>query len=467
MACPLKAILNNEDLSPRKAHGQDVTVRATGPEISRMYQAGPLISHGYDPPFAFSSNRGRLYQRRAARALRRFFPPFALSSNRGVPYQRRAGRSLTHVQNPPTLPLSGRPAVRRRLNNWIDAGPPSHETNVNRFSVFQALLGHPELTFEFAKQLDVGDLVSLYAISKDFHTLVDRRFTAMMLAQSLEKAPESSRTFRFKCYKNLCIYDPAARPNLEIAGQTRDVPSLRWLRMILFREKVVDEIISCLAAEGHRLPKRASLVIKKIWFTMDIGDNHRRIGLIHNTAFWGDQDLQIATWFFMKLDMRFTDPVDGNGEIRLSQMLFAERSLSTLWKVLKRERVVTAYELLQMYVRWNHLPAQRHWGTRICGVPGNAVGRGQLEGWGVGREKLLRPDELIVREAIRRRLDLDTEYLHMMLWGYIDPSTFEDIWGTESDAEEGARTSETGESLGDGSEDLVSHEEQEEMDYGE
>ena len=438
MACPLKAILNNEDLSPRKAHGEDVTARGTGPEISRMHQADPLISNVYSSPFALSSNRGALYQR-------------------------RGGRSLTHIQNPRTPPSSGRPAVRRRPNNWIDAGPPSHETNVNRFSIFTELLGHPELTFEFIKHLDVEDLVSLYAISKDFHTLVDRRFTATILAQSLDKAPESSRTFRFKCYKNLCIYDPAARPNVEVAGQIRDVPSFRWLRMILFREKVVDEIIACLAAEGHRLPKRASLVIKKIWFTMDIGDNHRRIGLIHNTSFWEDQDLNIATWFFMKLNMRLTDPVDGNGEIRLSQMIFAERSLSTLWKVLKRERVVTPYEMLQMYVRWTHRPARRHWGMRICGVPANAVGRGQLEGWGVGREKLLRPDELVVREAIRRRLELDNEYLHMMLWGYIDPSTFEDIWGTENDAEEGAST---GENWEDVSEDL-GNDEQEEMDYGE
>ena len=450
MACPLKAILNNEDLSPRAEHGQNVTVRGSGPTTPRLHQAGPstpnssnskTVSYGYPPPFSLSRKRGALYHRRAS-------------------------RSPTRIPNAPTPPASDPPVASARPVHWFDAGPPSHETNVNRFSVFQALLGHPELIFEVAKHLDVEDLVSLYAISKDFHILVNGRFTTMILAQSLGKAAESSRTFRFKCYKNLCMYDPAARPNVEIAGQARHVPSFRWLRMILFREKVVDEIIACLAAEGHRLLKGASLVIKKIWFTMDIADNYRRVGLIHNKTFWEDEDLFIATSFFIKLDMLLTDPVDGNGETRMRKMLFAQRSLSTLWKVLKREQMLTQYEMLQMFVRWKYRPAPRHRGMSICGVPASEVGTGQLEGWGTGRAKLMRPDELIMREGIRRKMDLHKRYMDMMLWGYIDEKTFEDIWVTGSDAEEGTSSSDTSEGSEDGSEKVANDEEQEEMDYG-
>lgn len=448
MACPLKAILNHEDLSPRIEHGRNFNGRGSGLKTPRLHQAYPSTpdsSNGNTVSFGVS-------------------PPFALSRHRGALYHRRTSRSPPRVPNAPTPPASDPPVSSDRQVHWLDSGPPSHETIVNRFSIFEALLGHPELTFEVAKHLDVDDLVSLYAISKEFHNLANGRFTALILAQSLGKAAESSRTFQFKCYRNLCIYDPAARPNLEVASRSRHVPSFRWLRMILFREKVVDEIIACLVAEGHRLPKRASLVIKKIWFIMDIPDNVRRVGLIHNKVFWEDRDLYIATLFFVKLDMHLTDPVDGNGETRMRKMLFAQRSLSTLWKVLKREHMLTQYEMLQMFVRWKYRPARRHRGMSICGVPANEVGKGQLEGWGTGKARLLRPDDLIMREGIRRELDLHKRYLDMILWGYIDKRTFEDIWVTASDAEEGTSKSETSESLGDGSEEMANGEGQEGVD---
>lgn len=450
MACPLKAILNTEDCSPRKAPAQSVT-------IGGAEEPGTLGVHRADPATPTLIN--------SKTVTYGYPPPFALSPNRGALYHRRTSRSPQRISNLPTPPASDSRGTRDCPVHWVEPGPPSHETNVNRFSVFQALLSHPELTFEVAKHLDVDDLVSLYAISKEFHLMLDGRFTAMILAQSLGKAAESSRTFLFKCYRNLCIYDPGARPNPEIAGQARHVPSFRWLRMILFREKVVHDIIACLAAEGHRLPKRASLVIKKIWFMMDIGDNIRRIGLIHNKTFWEDRDLYVATSFFIKLDMFLTDPVDGNGETRLRKMLFAQRSLSTLWKVLKREQMATQYEMLQMYVRWRYRPAQRHRGMSICGVPANEVGTGELEGWGTGRAVLMRPDELIMREAIRRKMGLHQKYIDMMLWGYIDKKTGEDIWVTGSDVEEESSTSETDEDAGDGNEEPEDDADQEQVDY--
>lgn len=450
MACPLKAILNTEDSSPRKAPGQSDT--NIGPE-----EPESLGLHPTDPSAPNPINRT---------VLNGYPPPFALSPNRGALYHRRASRSPRRILTLPTPPASDSRRTRDRPLDWVEPGPPSHETNVNRFNVFQALLDRPELTFEFAKHLDVEDLVSLYAISKDFNSMVNSRFTAMILSQSLGKAAESSRTFLFKCYRNLCMHDPAARPNLEIAGLARHVPSFRWLRMILFREKVVDGIIACLAAEGHRLPKRASLVIKKIWFLMDIGDNIRRIGLMHNKTFWEDRDLYVATSFFIKLDMLLTDPIDGNGETRLRKMLLAQRSLSTLWKVLKREQMRTQYEMMQMFVRWKYRPAQEDQGTSICGVPAKEIGTLQLEGWGPGPAVLLRPDEVIMREAMRRKMDLHEKYIDMMLWGYIDKKTGEDIWVTGADVEDGSSESETDEDAGDGAEEPEADEDEEEqVDY--
>ena len=220
--------------------------------------------------------------------------------------------------------------------------------------------------------------------------------------------------------------DPAARPNEGREGEIRWVPSFRWLRMILFRERVVDDIIRCLWLEGHRLPQRASLAIKKLWFTLDVSDNIRRIGLIHNEAFWTHKDLFLATMFCIKLDMRLTDPVTGNGEIGLRGLLLNQRSLSTLAKVLKREDLRNQLDLLEMIVRYSYTPSMQPKGT-ILGVPVQEVGRLQHEGWGVGRRKFIPIDGLVAREAIRRRLNLQNYYLDMMLYGYINKKTWEDI----------------------------------------
>ena len=295
-----------------------------------------------------------------------------------------------------------------------------------RFSIFTALLKHPELTLELSKQFDVNDLISLYAISKEFHFLVNGRFTAMIMGQSNAKAPESSKTFIFRCYKSLCMRDPACRVNETKPDELRFIPSFRWLRMILFREAVVDDILRSLAREGHRLPKRARLTIKKIWFTIDISDNARRVGLMHNTTFWSNLDLFIATMFFIKLDMRLTHPTAGNGEIGLRKMLLGQRSLSMLAKVLRREEMETQVDMLRMIVRFNYEPPQ-HRHMDIMGVPSHEIGRLQYEGWGARHTKFIQIDELVMREAVKRKLNLQDYYVDMIIYGYIDKKTFQDI----------------------------------------
>ncbi len=302
----------------------------------------------------------------------------------------------------------------------------SSESEPRRFSIFNALLKYPELTLELSKQLDIEDLISLYAISKEFHFLVNGRFTAMILGQSNAKASESSKTFIFRCYKSLCMRDPARRMNQTKPDELRFIPSFRWLRMILFREAVVDDILGSLAAEGHRLPKRTRLTIKKIWFTIDISDNARRIGLMHNTTFWSNKDLFLATMFFIKLDMRLTHPTAGNGEIGLRKMLIGQRSLSMLAKVLRREDMKTQVDMLRMIVRFNYEPP-RHRQMDIMGVPSQEIGRLQYEGWGARGTKFIQIDELVMREAVKRKLNLQAYYIDMVIYGYIDKKTFQDI----------------------------------------
>ncbi|MCJ1460138.1 hypothetical protein MMC28_010517 [Mycoblastus sanguinarius] len=421
MACPLSAILNPIDDSSQVASSQ-ATIVPTNDDASS--EASTEVNddnlRDFNTPVKHYRSSPNTDPSTDQSARRGILPPIVLSPNKSALYNREASTSPTRgpvLLSPPRRHLS----ISRAHDNR-----PSHETNVNRFSVFNALLNHPELTLEVAKHLDIEDLISLYAISKEFHILVNGRFTAMILAQALAKASESSRTFIFRCYKSLCMRDPARRPNDSHPDELRFIPSFRWLRMILFRESVVDDIMRCLAADGHRLPGRASLVIKKIWFTIDISDNPRRIGLLHNKNFWSNKDLFIATMFFFKLDMRLTHPTTGNGEIGLRKMLLGQRSLSMLARVLRREEMKTQLDMLRMIVRWNY-QASGHENMSILGIPPQEVGKLQYEGWGFKNTKFVQIDELVMRESVRRKLSLQNHYVDMMLYGYINKKSFEDI----------------------------------------
>ena len=426
MACPLNAILNPIDpssqINPMAATGdddKDATTSWTSTEI--IGECMPDEDVADEATLGFDSTSE--HQRSLPDTEQGITSAVILSP---VKDSRNDRRSSLFPNSIPLLPSSPRKSPSQYLISDPLPPPPSYESNSRRFSVFNALLEYPELTLEFSKQLDVEDLISLYAISKEFHFLVNARFTAMILGQSKGKASESSKTFIFRCYKSLCIRDPACRLNDTKPDELRFIPSFRWLRMILFREAVVDDILQALAAEGHRMPKRTRLTIKKIWFTIDISDNARRIGLIHNTTFWSDKDIFLATMFFLKLDMRLTHPAAGNGEIGLRKMLLGQRSLSTLAKVLRREEMKTQVDMLRMIVRYNYEP-RRYRQMDIMGVPSHEIGKLQYEGWGAKNTKFIQIDELVMREAVKRKLNLQNHYVDMMIYGYVNKKTFQDI----------------------------------------
>lgn len=418
MACPLSAILNRGDQSPPQTRNADAT-NNNEDEDDDDEENGSVDFH------TRNRTQSTPLQSNPSSASYRILRPIVLSEGKASLSSRRAGKAADRV------PILSTPSNSSPPAHWVENEPPSYDVDFRQFSVFEALLNHPELVFEFAKHLGVEDLVSLYAISKDFHSLANSRFTTMILSQSLRKAPESSRTFAFRCYQPLCQRDPAARPLEAAPDEVRWVPSLRWLRMILFRERVVDEIIMCLSAEGHFMPKRASLVIKKIWFTIDIGDNLHRIGIFHHREFWTDEDLYLATMFFIKLDLRFTHPITGNGERGMRNMLLGQRSLSTLLRVLKRQEMLSQLDLLRMIVQWSYRPAPHHAGMSILGVPPEQIGMLRYEGWGRTRRLFIRIDQLVMREAIRRGLDIHEHYLEMVVYGYVNKTTLEDVWHTE------------------------------------
>ena len=178
------------------------------------------------------------------------------------------------------------------------------------------------------------------------------------------------------------------------------------------------------------MPPQAGIALRKIWLTMDIATNAKRVGLMHNEKFWTDEDLWMATMVFIKLDMRLTDPVDGNGEVGLARLLWGQRSLTTMWRFLKGEIWTSRLEVLRAWVAhcWRPSPVNRD--CTLLGLAPEEVGAGELEGWGVGRkvgdeygDKMLRVDQLVAQETVRRDMHLEREVMTMFLWGWVDPET--------------------------------------------
>ncbi|KAH0541770.1 hypothetical protein FGG08_003792 [Glutinoglossum americanum] len=281
------------------------------------------------------------------------------------------------------------------------------------------------LLIEIARHLTVNALVRLYSVSRDFHAVVDTHMTTVVMHQAFIKCSDGSRIFPHTTYKSLCILDPSGRPNPEAPNEVRMVPSFRWLRMLMFREGVVRKVMAQVHRLGHKLPPRAALVLKKLWFMMDICVNENRARFIRNRKFWSNLDLYIATLFFIKLDMCFTDPSSGSGETHLRRLLLGQRSLSLLLKVLQRDGVVSQLDLIQLFIGYSEGVLPDASPIDMFGVHKGLIGKKQLEGWGLGPSKLLRVDEIVMIETVRRELGFDLKYPQMMIWGYLDPDTLE------------------------------------------
>ncbi|KAL8900072.1 MAG: hypothetical protein Q9207_005866 [Kuettlingeria erythrocarpa] len=417
MSCPLSAILNTRDevlqvtpsviVTPRPPQAPQIEAPSTPPNTSGICQ--PQHAGRKRRAFAFSPDRGQLYDRRVRRKLG------------------------------PMPPLILRPPKTGSLGYHDDPAPPSLEIDFTRFNILTALLEYSELTFEVVKYLDPRSLLDLYSTSRDFHILANTRFTTMILSISLAHAPESSRIFDFRCYRSLCIRDPLQRPIAanayhNLPNEIRYVPGFQWLGMVVHREQCVDEIVACLDKEGLMLPKATTLTIKKWWFTMDLPTNAQRGRLLRNKDFWSDQDLYLATLFTVKLDMLCTCPMVGEADLGLRKLLLGQRSLATLASVLKRETMRNQYEMLRMIVEFDYErnEEQTRLDLPILGVKPEDIGKLQYEGWGKNPGvRFQQVDELVVMESVRRGLDMPKHYVDMILYGFVDKGSGLDIWNLE------------------------------------
>ncbi|KAK2591351.1 hypothetical protein QQS21_010950 [Conoideocrella luteorostrata] len=318
--------------------------------------------------------------------------------------------------------------------------------------IITALCTRVEIAVELGKQLRPEDLVTLYATSKMFHAAINEHLLSSIRMWIADRAPEAGRVFKFKLYRKLLVPDPGGRTwglqyegtemqtnNPGLMRQVRTVPGLRYLQLVLVRDRCCRQIIAIMARNGFLMPKSMHHTLLRLWLLMDIPTTGQRHALLRNRQLWTDEHLYNAQLLFMKLSMMFNDPIYGPFSNELLHVTLGQKGLFPLWQLLMQKKFTTLSEILELKVRYNFdTPVEVSGGgtdneSTIHGVPIQYVGTGHYEGWGLGDKHLQRPDELIPVEAVARGLQLDDHLMYMMTWGYLDFTTGENIVPSEQD----------------------------------
>jgi hypothetical protein len=290
------------------------------------------------------------------------------------------------------------------------------------FNLFTGLMDNTEICIEIYKHLEPEELLTVYSMSRKFHDLMNAHFFSFIKASASVNAPSGHIAFPFQCFRRLCIEDPA---NREMVRQnsvhpTRHIPGFKWLSMVTGRHNICEQIMFALHQAGHDMPVPTAIVAQKIWFTMSFPSNGSRLALLHNQDYWSEIDLYLAIMFMIKLDMRFTDPTHGRGEVTLRKVFLGQTGLAPLHMLLTNQ--LNIVHVIQHFVRYDYQPSTTNRNLPIFGVPPLKIGRGCFEAWGAGLVPMLRIDEGVLREAIRRGIKVHKHVLDMVLYGYQERS---------------------------------------------
>lgn len=188
------------------------------------------------------------------------------------------------------------PAMRRLvLLNRATYTQTDLPTASEPFRMITSLCCNMDVLLNMVRFLTPRSLVYLYSISAPFHYMMDSHFTAFILSCVHGFSAGAERYFPWRCYRELCIDDPGLRRSAtrqkncdfkdRFTGVRRAsdaqntqtevsdsfasapitaVPSLRWLKMVTFREIVAQEIVAWLAVKGHRTPVKPTIDAIKV-----------------------------------------------------------------------------------------------------------------------------------------------------------------------------------------------------------
>ncbi|KAF2246011.1 hypothetical protein BU26DRAFT_532702 [Trematosphaeria pertusa] len=350
-----------------------------------------------------------------------------------------ASATSTTPQTPPsTTPQVIRRHWHRRRNVAATVWGPSlpgqaSSKQPQRFNLYKAILRHPNLFFQFAIRLPITTIIDLYAIDKEFHYRFNKYSTSIVSDYTSYHAPHAAFIFSWIMFPELCISDPLLKPMDGRPHLARDIPSLRWAKMVLYRDNVVRGILTCLALEGLRVPRETHTTLIKYWLLMEIRTTAMRQAFLSDSKIWTDTDIIFFQLFLVKLDMLFQDPVLGSGMCELSHLLLTQKSLSLLYNILKGKTVLDYDDLTDMLIRtylMDDLDTDTHtWLDDEVenGVPEESWGLMCREQWCTDGARMEPAVDMVTMEGIKRGLHVHKWLLDFMLYGFMDDETEENL----------------------------------------
>ncbi|GKZ37998.1 hypothetical protein AbraIFM66950_009890 [Aspergillus brasiliensis] len=323
----------------------------------------------------------------------------------------------------------GHPALNMGPTHGAEIQPPAQAQDPNiphgGYDLLRGLSYYPQISILLTSYLDIEDIVNLGALSKPFHQFLSTHLGHIIPTIAAARYPFSAFNFPFLCYPKLCtIPGQWCNPQPQDRQYNLDllVPSIPWLRMIAYRENMVEEILILLCEAGYNLPVQCIPPVMKLWALMDIPDNERREWTVRNRRLWQDGDIFLAVLFLVQLDM-YLRKSRGQQSNSLRRLIMAQPTLTFLHDYIKGTVLQSPTHVLLEYVRWKYAPEVTQGERDVFGVPIEEAGNLQYEWYGKRgrgeepRVKLRRPDDRILLELTSRGLSSHDMYIEFFVTG--------------------------------------------------
>ncbi|KAF1969617.1 hypothetical protein BU23DRAFT_582526 [Bimuria novae-zelandiae CBS 107.79] len=311
------------------------------------------------------------------------------------------------------------------------------------FSVYKAILRHPNIFFQFAIRLPPKAMIDLYSIDKEFHYRFNKYSTSIINDYATYHCPKAAYIFSWVFFPELCISDPMLRPMDGRPHLARDIPSLRWTKMVMYREHVIKSILTILAIDGHRVPRETNTTLMKFWLLMEMNTSSLRSAFLSDKTIWADQDIYFFHLLSMKLDMYFNHPVRGHGMVDLSHMMLTQKTLTPLYKMLAGHETMDYDDGVDLMIKTYHemdldLDENPWLADEVeTGIPTEESGILMKEGWDPEGDRMDSPVDMVGMEGVRRGLDTQMYLIDFLTYGYYDREAKQNIaaprrwWGEE------------------------------------
>lgn len=202
-------------------------------------------------------------------------------------------------EEPPPTPTPIPSTIPKNLSMPIHVGAPrtftirakGHKTNTasssnerkqkSDFNMIAKLAAHLDILLNIAQHLPPRALSNLYTVSSAFYFIMNSHYMSFLMRSLDTFAPGAEYIYPWRYYPGLCIKDPARRKFRPAEGKTtfvnvrtgenveswaglkgadaegssdvQNIPSLKWLKMVVYRYLVAEEIVAWLAVSGHRI----------------------------------------------------------------------------------------------------------------------------------------------------------------------------------------------------------------------